>query len=292
MLIIVLITNCGFLTTGILGGFALKEVLRKDGNGERPALVLYTGIVMIAFGVLALIMIAWNKRSLRIYFTLQFRSQLGLETKIGEKDGDGMANLPHRFVLKISDSYFNRDHEVIKEKIAKRNMLKKFVRDIQKEPELQSGPSRIKRYDRDANGEARHLTIKRMDSMHDIKNNDLEVGSNLGAKDTVKELMTPLKSPMNKTPKSKNATPGLSPKIKTAKNSVAPTTSSFIPAPGSATLKKKNTILAAQTLFPSADLDDPTPKGVNDIPSDMLSPMRKFKMRNSISVSIPLVGVS
>ena len=54
--------------------------------------------------------------------------------------------MQHRFVFKVSDTYFNRSPNHINQGITKRNILKSFIADIQQEVVLKDGPSRVKRY--------------------------------------------------------------------------------------------------------------------------------------------------
>lgn len=77
----------------------------------------------------------------RSYFDFQTNSKL----KSNDESKSKLALMP-RFVLKVSDVYYVRDKSLIKSKLAKRNLIKSFAEDIQRDVEIADSPSRIKRY--------------------------------------------------------------------------------------------------------------------------------------------------
>jgi hypothetical protein len=77
------------------------------------------------------------------YFTAQFISHLKKDA--GADTETGLSTLKHRFVVKVSETYFNRNDIQISQKFAKRKMLKSFFKDIQKDANIPDSPSRIKR---------------------------------------------------------------------------------------------------------------------------------------------------
>jgi hypothetical protein len=79
----------------------------------------------------------------RDYFTAQFVSHLKKDD--GVEVETGLSTLRHRFVFKVSETYFNRNDNQISQKFAKRKMIKSFFKDIQKDPIIADSPSRIKR---------------------------------------------------------------------------------------------------------------------------------------------------
>lgn len=85
----------------------------------------------------------WFGSNLREHFYSQFLSKIGKGKPVKQS---GLTGLQHRFVFKVSDTYFNRNPSEIKHRISKRNILKSFVADIQQEANLRESPSRVKRY--------------------------------------------------------------------------------------------------------------------------------------------------
>jgi hypothetical protein len=77
------------------------------------------------------------------YFITQFISHLKKDA--GVEAETGLSTLKHRFVVRVSETYFNRNDNQISQKFAKRKMLKSFFKDIQKDPIIADSPSRIKR---------------------------------------------------------------------------------------------------------------------------------------------------
>lgn len=223
----------------ILSGIVLSDILQQSTKNQSA--IYLPAVLAIFLSCLLLLMIRSSYQTLTAYFSLQVNGHIG-EAKI---KGDGMSHLKHRFVFKVSDSYFNRDDEIIKVKIAKRNLIKNFMHDIKKDPEIPNTPARVKRYNRDVGGLAagRQLTIKRMDSMHDIQN-----------------------LPEDKVPNS-------------ASKLMSPNTM----------VKIRHKQSGNKSIIPS-NTTSGIPSTMNmDVSGDQNIPNKRFKTRNSLSISIPMV---
>ena len=166
ILFVVITTNLLYLGLITGAGFYLEQLL--SGGLSKNAQDHSFTIFLVGFVVSFLVMVfIWVKRKVfKSYFSYRFIKSLNVSK---EPVTPTKSKFRSRLLLRMSSTFFNRDDFLVKKQLKTQSMVKKFTKDIHKEPDIQDSPSRIKRYCKDQGASSSSvLKFKRMDSMQDI----------------------------------------------------------------------------------------------------------------------------
>jgi Zinc finger, C3HC4 type (RING finger) len=153
---------------GLIGvGFIFEGYLSSTDNEIEffKFFILFLGLGMASIVISALVCCRWS--CLLVLYKLEYTETLCSESP--EVASVEQKKFKSKFLLKMSNCYFVSNNAEVKKQLFKRDLIKKFFRDIKKEPQIANSPSRVKRLIiKEAKDNTSSVFLKPMGSMHDI----------------------------------------------------------------------------------------------------------------------------